>query len=303
MAVWTSLFALAVFASVSRFSVFAPATFGTYSASTMIGESKTALPLRAAIPYAGWLIALAGALSLGVVVAFGLYLTKADEAARRWGHRLLKLSLVAQAGAVAVLVSQLKGLTSVAGLIDPRQYARFGAYLLEQQGMGRAQLAQLAPAQLESVAADFVRTRGDELFLGLRANPVELSALITAAVVTGFVIVFSFRTEVLRAAMPSLERIDSLMYKTAGATFAGLALLLITGAVWANESWGRYWGWDPKEVGALVAWLIYGAFLHVRITRGWTGRPAAYFALVAFLLILFTYLGVSYLLPGMHSYA
>jgi ABC-type transport system involved in cytochrome c biogenesis permease subunit len=93
------------------------------------------------------------------------------------------------------------------------------------------------------------------------------------------------------------------MYKTAGITFAGLALLLITGAVWANESWGRYWGWDPKEVGALVAWLTYGAFLHVRISRGWTGRPAAYFALVAFLLILFTYLGVSYLLPGMHSYA
>src|SRR5215216_3604416 len=69
MAVWTSLFALAVFASVSRFSVFAPATFGTYSASTMIGESRTALPLRAAIPYAGWLIALAGLLSLGVIVA------------------------------------------------------------------------------------------------------------------------------------------------------------------------------------------------------------------------------------------
>jgi ABC-type transport system involved in cytochrome c biogenesis permease subunit len=303
MAVWTSLFALAVFASVSRFSVFAPATFGTYSASTMIGESRTALPLRAAIPYAGWLIALAGLLSLGVVIAFGRYLAKADEGARRWGHRLLKLSLVAQVGAVAALISQLKGITSVAGLIEPRQYARFGAYLLEQQGMSRAQLAQLAPAQLEGVAADFVRARGDELFLGLRANPVELSALITAAVVTGFVIVFSFRTEALRAAMPSLERIDSLMYKTAGITFAGLALLLITGAVWANESWGRYWGWDPKEVGALVAWLTYGAFLHVRITRGWTGRRAAYFAIVAFLLILFTYLGVSYLLPGMHSYA
>jgi ABC-type transport system involved in cytochrome c biogenesis permease subunit len=91
--------------------------------------------------------------------------------------------------------------------------------------------------------------------------------------------------------------------KTAGITFAGLALLLITGAVGANESWGRYRGCDPKETGALVARLAYGAFLRVRIPRGWTDRPSAYFAIVAFLFTTFTYLGVSYLLPGLHSYA
>jgi cytochrome c-type biogenesis protein CcsB len=303
LALWTSLFALAVFASISRFSVFAPSTFGTYSASTLLGSSRVPVPLRADIPFVGWMISLSGLLLAGVVASFGVYLAKNDERGRTWGHRLLKLSLVAQVGAIAVLVSQLKGITNVLERLDPRQYARFGAYLLEQDGMAQAQIAALAPSQLESVATRFIGARGDELFLSLRANPVELSALITAAVATLFVIVFSFRTERLRAALPSLERIDSLMYKTAGITFAGLALLLITGAVWANESWGRYWGWDPKEVGALVAWLTYGGFLHVRITRGWTGRPAAYFALVAFLLILFTYLGVSYLLPGMHSYA
>jgi cytochrome c-type biogenesis protein CcsB len=303
MALWTSAFALAVFAAISRFSIFAPATFGSYSASTLLGPSKISLPLRADIPYVGWMIVLGGLLLVGVVVLFGRYLAKEDETARRWGHRLLKLAFVAQVGAIAVLVSQLKAITSVVERIDPRQHALFGAYLLEQDGMGAAQVAALTPAQLASVAADFIRTRGDELFLSLRGNPVELSALITAAAATLFVIIFSFRTERLRAALPSLEKIDSLMYKTAGITFAGLALLLITGAVWANESWGRYWGWDPKEVGALVAWLTYGAFLHVRISRGWTGRPAAYFALAAFLLILFTYLGVSYLLPGMHSYA
>ncbi|MCA1635191.1 MAG: cytochrome c biogenesis protein CcsA [Acidobacteria bacterium] len=125
----------------------------------------------------------------------------------------------------------------------------------------------------------------------------------TAFAATLFVIIFSFRTEQLRAALPPKEKIDSLMYKTAGVTFAGLALLLMTGAIWANESWGRYWGWDSKETGAFVAWLTYGAFLHVRISRGWTGRAAAYFAVVAFLFVIFTYLGVSYLLPGLHSYA
>jgi len=88
-----------------------------------------------------------------------------------------------------------------------------------------------------------------------------------------------------------------------GVAFAGLALLLMTGAVWANESWGRYWGWDAKEVGALVAWLTYAGFLHSRIAYGWKGRHSAYFAIVAFLFVIFTYLGVSYLLPGLHSYA
>jgi ABC-type transport system involved in cytochrome c biogenesis permease subunit len=94
-----------------------------------------------------------------------------------------------------------------------------------------------------------------------------------------------------------------MMYKLAGVAFAGLALLLMTGAVWANESWGRYWGWDAKEVGALVAWLTYAGFLHSRIAYGWKGRHSAYFAIVAFLFVIFTYLGVSYLLPGLHSYA
>jgi cytochrome c-type biogenesis protein CcsB len=303
MAIASGAFTLAVFAAVSRFSVFAPATFGTYSASTLLGSSKISLPLRADLPYVGRLIALSGLLTVGAVVAFGRYLMKNDGRARAWGHGLLKLSLVSQIAAVATLVSQLRSMTAVVSSLDPRQFARFGAYLLEQQGVSAQQVAQLAPAQLQNVAAEFIRTRGGELFLSLRGNPVELSALITAAVATGFVILFSTRTERLRAALPSLERIDSLMYKTACVTFAGLALLLITGAVWANESWGRYWGWDPKEVGALVAWLTYGAFLHVRISRGWMGRPAAYFAVAAFLLILFTYLGVSYLLPGMHSYA
>ena len=141
------------------------------------------------------------------------------------------------------------------------------------------------------------------LFLSLNANPVELAALITAFAGTLFVVIFSFRTDHLRAALPPAEKLDSLMYKTATVAFAGLALLLMTGAIWANESWGRYWAWDSKETGAFVAWLTYAGFIHARIARGWTGRRSAYFAIVAFLLVIFTYLGVSYLLPGLHSYA
>ncbi len=78
---------------------------------------------------------------------------------------------------------------------------------------------------------------------------------------------------------------------------------LITGAIWENESSGRPCGFDSKETGALVAWLTYAAFLHSRISRGWRGRSSAYFAILGFLFVVFTYLGVSYLLKGLHSYA
>jgi tetratricopeptide (TPR) repeat protein len=89
------------------------------------------------------------------------------------------------------------------------------------------------------------------MFLSLNTNPVELAGLITALAGTFFVILFAFRTEKLRERLPSLESLDGLMYKTACLAFAGLAMLLITGAIWANESWGRPWGFDSKETGAL----------------------------------------------------
>src|ERR1044071_3506076 len=306
MAVCTSAFALVVFATVSHFSVFSPSTFGQYGASTFFagaGGGRSALPLKATLPYVGWFVVAAGALLVGSSVLFLRYVYRADETSKTWGHRLLKLALVAQGLGIVTLVSQIKSVTDVAARVGTHSYAKFGAWMLEQQGMTPQQVASVPAAMLEGQAASWVQANGDRLFLSLNANPVELSALLTAFVGTLFVVIFSFKTERLRAALPSLEKVDSLMYKTAGLTFAGLALLLITGAVWASESWGRYRGWDPKEVGALVAWLTYGALLHVRISRGWTGRAAAYFAVAAFLLIVFTYLGVSYLLPGLHSYA
>lgn len=303
MAIWSGVFAVSVLATVSRFSVF---TTGTYTASTFLGfeGQRLPIPLRADIPYVGPLLILTGLLLAGVIIAFGKYLARADESARVWGHRLLRLSLVVHACAIAVLVSQLKTIKDVVARIDTGQYGQFGAWVAEKtMGASTDQVAHLSQAQLERFAAAFVQERGSMLFLSLNANPVELAALITAFTGTLFVILFSFRTEQLRAALPPAERLDSLMYRTASVTFAGLAMLLITGAIWANESWGRYWAWDSKETGAFVAWLTYAGFLHARIARGWTGRRSAYFAIVAFLLIIFTYLGVSYLLPGLHSYA
>jgi cytochrome c-type biogenesis protein CcsB len=202
-----------------------------------------------------------------------------------------------------MLVYQLKTLQNVVAAIAPTQYPKFAVWMMQQQDLPQAQINAMGQQQLFDIANKWVIENGANLHLSLNANPVELAALITAFTGTFFVVLFGINTEKIRTMLPSTDTLDGLMYKLAGVTFAGLALLLITGAVWANESWGRYWGWDAKEVGALVAWLTYAGFLHSRIAYGWRGRRSAYFAVVAFLFVIFTYLGVSYLLPGLHSYA
>lgn len=303
MAVWTGLFSLAVFATISKFSIFAPGTFGTYTASTFVGMSRASLALRADIPYVGWIILGAAILIAASIGAFAAHFNNSDERARTAGHWLLRAAAVIQGVGIGILVYQVKIITNVLPLIDPAQYHRFGVWMLQQQSVPQAEINQMPPSQIVQMAAGWVSENGPQLHLSLNANPVELSALITALAATLFVIFFGIGTEKLRKALPAIEALDGAMYKLGGVAFAGLALLLITGAVWANESWGRYWGWDAKEVGALVAWITYAGFLHSRIAYGWRGRRSAYFAIVAFLFVIFTYLGVSYLLPGLHSYA
>ena len=304
MAIWTSIFSLAVFATISKFSVFAPATFGTYTASTFVGSSRFSLALRADIPYVGWLIVAAAVLLALSSLAFARDMGPGgDDRFRRAGHWLLRGALLVQAAGIGMLVYQIKTIKDVLAQIDPTQYERFAVWMLQQESVPQAQINQMPVQQLIQMSSEWVRQNGAQLNLSLNANPVELAALITACTGTLFVVLFSFKTDKLRGALPSGEKLDGLMYKLAGVAFAGLALLLMTGAVWANESWGRYWGWDAKEVGALVAWLTYAGFLHSRIAYGWKGRHSAYFAIVAFLFVIFTYLGVSYLLPGLHSYA
>jgi cytochrome c-type biogenesis protein CcsB len=83
--------------------------------------------------------------------------------------------------------------------------------------------------------------------------------------------------------------------------FLFLSAGIITGAVWANSAWGRYWGWDPKETWSFITWLIYATLLHARLMRGWRGKRIAVLSIVGFGAVIFTYFGVN-LLPGLHSY-
>lgn len=103
--------------------------------------------------------------------------------------------------------------------------------------------------------------------------------------------------------LPSTKTLDQLIYRVLAFGFLMQTALLITGAIWAQFAWGRYWGWDPKETWALITWLIYAAYLHMRVTRGWRGRRSAVVCIVGFIATMFTLFGVSLLLPGLHSYA
>tara|TARA_B100000212_G_scaffold341618_1_gene325305 strand:+ start:2070 stop:2996 length:927 start_codon:yes stop_codon:yes gene_type:complete len=99
-----------------------------------------------------------------------------------------------------------------------------------------------------------------------------------------------------------LEKIDTLSYRSILVGFVLLTLGLVSGAVWANEAWGTWWSWDPKETWAFISWLFYAAYLHMRISKGWQGRKPALLASSGFVIVLICYLGVNFWGIGLHSY-
>lgn len=98
------------------------------------------------------------------------------------------------------------------------------------------------------------------------------------------------------------DNLDNISYRMIGLGFPLLTIGIIAGGVWANEAWGSYWSWDPKETWALITWLVFAAYLHARITRGWQGRRPAILAASGFLVVWICYLGVNLLGKGLHSY-
>lgn len=105
-----------------------------------------------------------------------------------------------------------------------------------------------------------------------------------------------------RWGLPKPSILDEIGYRSVIVGFPFLTLTIILGAVWADVAWGRYWSWDPKETASLVTWLIYGAYLHARVMRGWRGSRAAWLLMLGFLAVLFTYFG-NLFFGGLHSYS
>jgi len=166
--------------------------------------------------------------------------------------------------------------------------------------------------QLVSLAVFAIRSRNgvygspdaDGLFAtSLAASPFLLAGLIGGIFATLLYLMLHWRRRDLQRLLPSADALDRITYNTIRVAFPLLTLMIAVGAYWANRTWGSYWSWDPKETWAAITWLVYAGYLHMRITRGWRGRRAAFFAILGFAVVMFTFFGVTYLLPGLHAYA
>jgi len=103
--------------------------------------------------------------------------------------------------------------------------------------------------------------------------------------------------------LPPAARLDNLAYRVIAFAFPIWTFAVMAGAIWAEEAWGRYWGWDPKEAGSFFTWVLYASYLHARSTHGWRGRRAAWIAVVGFVALMVTYYAVNLWVVGLHSYA
>ena len=106
-----------------------------------------------------------------------------------------------------------------------------------------------------------------------------------------------------KAGKAALAQLDFLCYRLVALGFLLLTVVILSGAIWAEQAWSRWWSWDPKETWALITWILYAIFLHQRIRMKWQGKRMAWFAIIAVICVLFTFAGVNKLLPGLHSYA
>jgi cytochrome c-type biogenesis protein CcsB len=185
-----------------------------------------------------------------------------------------------------------------------------GVYLFferkyHQQVLG---LIVLPIALLMLLYAWTIPATADPLVPALQNN-LLLSVHVAVAIVAYGTFAVSFAAAVLYLLqaygvprLPKAELLDEIGYRAVVIGFPFMTLVIVLGAVWANVAWGRYWGWDPKETASLVTWLIYGAYLHARVVRGWRGNRAAWLLVIGFAATLFTYFG-NLFFGGLHSYS
>ena len=128
----------------------------------------------------------------------------------------------------------------------------------------------------------------------LGRSTAAISALIAAGILLG--------RKRIAARLPAYEVLDDVMYKSIAVGFAFFTIATVLGALWAAEAWGGYWSWDPKETWALIVWLNYAAWLHMRLMKGLRGTVAAWWALGGLAVTTFAFLGVNMFLSGLHSY-
>jgi cytochrome c-type biogenesis protein CcsB len=296
-AVATLLFGVLVYCTVSDFGIPFSASYGASLVLVTPAGGQSLKFARATLPGIGPLMVITLLIILAATALFIVYWQKRDKGTQKLAWKLFTAAAVLQGVVLAALFYQVTHVQNPATRVAASDLPAFGLWLGEQMP------GQAAPGQEVSLASAWLNEKASGLKINFNSDPVEFGALIGLFVALVMVSLIGWKREEVESSLPPLPQLDSLLYRTVGVAFPLLSLLLITGAVWANESWGRYWGWDSKEVGALVSWMAYAGYLHTRIAHGWRGRRSAYFALLGFVLVIFTWLGVSYLIPGLHSYA
>ncbi|HLB24344.1 MAG TPA: c-type cytochrome biogenesis protein CcsB [Dehalococcoidia bacterium] len=187
-------------------------------------------------------------------------------------------------------------------------------YVIFERAFGQRSLgAVLFPgiAALFTVSLVFFPTEVTALIPALQANRI-LGIHVGMMMMSYSALSVSFGAAVLYfvqdgkrrfARLPSAARLEEIAHTSVLVGFPMLALGIALGAWWANDAWGRYWGWDPKETSALVTWLIYAGYLHARGLRGWRGKRSAAILIAGYAAVLFTYFAVNLWVSGLHSYA
>jgi cytochrome c-type biogenesis protein CcsB len=170
------------------------------------------------------------------------------------------------------------------------------AYLIKQQA-GEKRWNKLAPLWLLGIALCFVPVAFRQSLSGSSYFWVGYAAV--AALIAGGILLARER---IAAKLPRLEILDDVMYKSIAVGFAFFTIATVLGALWAAEAWGGYWSWDPKETWALIVWLNYAAWLHMRLMKGLRGTVSAWWALAGLAVTTFAFLGVNMFLSGLHSY-
>ena len=172
------------------------------------------------------------------------------------------------------------------------------AYLVKQQAEEQ-RWYKLAPIWIFGIALCFVPIAFRQRGVGEAGGSYWLGYALIAALIVGGILLGRKR---IAARLPSFEVLDDVMYKSIAVGFAFFTIATVLGALWAAEAWGGYWSWDPKETWALIVWLNYAAWLHMRLMKGLRGTVASWWALAGLAVTTFAFIGVNMFLSGLHSY-
>ncbi|MDR3451788.1 MAG: c-type cytochrome biogenesis protein CcsB [Rhodoferax sp.] len=172
------------------------------------------------------------------------------------------------------------------------------AYLIKQQA-SETRWYKLTPIWLLGIALCFVPIAFRERGVAQAGGSYWIGYALVAALIAAGILLGRKR---IAQRLPSVEVLDDVMYKSIAVGFAFFTVATVLGALWAAEAWGGYWSWDPKETWALIVWLNYAAWLHMRLVKGLRGTVAAWWALSGLAVTSFAFLGVNMFLSGLHSY-